>query len=157
STSERSHLVDGYAGPLGCRRPADITRPRGERPESRPGSWWSMLQHRRMHRVSDSSLPPYTDAELVLGLVAPAGTNLDKFTSSVEAVLREFDYKANIVRFSRLASELAPDAKIPSGSPEFQRLSRLMDAGNLARQKGGDVLALAAAGTIAQLRPTDQQ
>lgn len=106
--------------------------------------------------MSDSSLPPYTDAELVLGLVGPAGTNLDRFTSSLEAVLKEFDYKANIVRFSELADELAPEAATPPGSPEFQRLRRLMHAGNLAREKGGDVLALAGAGTIARARTNDQ-
>ncbi len=63
--------------------------------------------------MSDSSLPPFTDAELVLGLVAPAGTNLDKFSASLEGVLREFAYKANIVRFSLIADELAPDVETP--------------------------------------------
>ncbi len=106
--------------------------------------------------MSDSSLPPYTDAELVLGLVAPAGTNLEKFSASLEGALREFDYRANIVRLSRLAGDLAPDATPLTGSLEFQRMTRLMDAGNLARQKGGDVLALAAAGKIGRSRTNNQ-
>jgi deoxycytidylate deaminase len=107
--------------------------------------------------VSDSSLPPFTDAELVLALVAPAGTNLDKFTASLEGVLREYEYKANVVRLSHIASELAPDAVSLAGSAEFQRLRRLMDAGNQARKYGGDVLALAAAAMIGLGRTKDAQ
>jgi deoxycytidylate deaminase len=104
--------------------------------------------------VSDSSLPAYTDAELVLGLVAPAGTNFEKFTNELRGVLREFAYSADVVQFSALASELAPDATAVAGSEEYQRLTRLMNAGNDARARGGgEVLALAAAGTIFRKRP----
>src|SRR5690606_26521359 len=99
--------------------------------------------------MSELSFPAYSDSELVLGLVAPVGTNLDKFVGTLEAILREFDYSCNPVRFSNLATTLvgAPDEPPLN---EFDRLTQLMDAGNAAREQAGaaDVLSLAAAASM---------
>lgn len=104
--------------------------------------------------MTESSFLPYSDAELVLGLVSPVETNLDRFIVTLEAILREFEYSTNTVRLSGLATELVDVSAPTAGSVEFIRLTRLMDAGNEARRRGGaaDVLALAAAGAISRRR-----
>ncbi len=95
------------------------------------------------------SLLAYTDAELVLGIVAAAGTDLDQFCLSLESALKGYRYNSSHVRFSELAESLVGDVAGEEGSREFVRLTRLMNAGNVARKRGGgDALALAAAGKI---------
>lgn len=136
-------------GVVGSREGTHTARPRGFKQEvgeaTCPGeNGW----------MTESSFLPYSDAELVLGLVSPVGTNLDRFIVTLEAILREFEYSTNTVRLSGLATELVDVSAPTAGSDEFRRLTRLMDAGNEARRRGGaaDVLALAAAGAISRRR-----
>jgi deoxycytidylate deaminase len=91
------------------------------------------------------------DAEMVLGLVGPVGTELDKFVGKVETALTQYGYSTNPIRLSALASKLT-NSKVPSGESEFERRIRLMNAGDTLRARRPDILALAAAHTIHQLR-----
>lgn len=46
----------------------------------------------------------FEDSELVLGLVAPVGTNFDKFENLLERCLKKFGYTINPVRLSTLTN-----------------------------------------------------
>ena len=48
--------------------------------------------------------PVFEDSELVFGLVAPVGTNFDKFQHLLERCLKKFDYKICMIRMSDLTS-----------------------------------------------------
>jgi deoxycytidylate deaminase len=93
----------------------------------------------------------YRDAELVLGLVGPVGTELDKFVGKVETALTQYGYRTHPVRLSALAAKLM-NSKAPPGESEFDRAIRLMDAGDALRMRRPEILALAAAHTIRQFR-----
>ncbi len=97
----------------------------------------------------------YEEAELVLGLVAPVGTDFDKFVETLGTCLKAFRYKPSPIRLSSLAASLIRSSA-GKGGGEYERLTRLMDAGNAARAGGGDVLALAAAAEIHRARSTNK-
>ncbi|MBC7976101.1 MAG: cytidine deaminase [Myxococcales bacterium] len=97
----------------------------------------------------------YEEAELVLGLVAPVGTDFDKFVETLGTCLKAFRYKPSSIRLSSLAASLVRSSS-GKGGGEYERLTRLMDAGNAARARGGDVLALAAAAEIHRARTTNK-
>ena len=103
-----------------------------------------------------SSTVLHEDAELILGLVAPVGTNFDRFVEILRVHLKDFNYDTNLVRLSELASSFKVHAPEPTGTEEFVRLTRLMNAGNSARTHGGDLLALAAAAKISSKRTIDE-
>jgi deoxycytidylate deaminase len=101
----------------------------------------------------------YEEAELVLGLVAPVGTDLDRFIETLVVCLRDFEYDTNPIRLSELAAlfqveGLAPMTDVVS---EYERIMGLMNAGDAARAHGGDVLALATAAKINGIRSTDER
>jgi deoxycytidylate deaminase len=102
----------------------------------------------RMNGLEDSF---YRDAELVLGLVGPVGTELDKFVGKVETALAQYKYKTKSVRLSALAEKLM-NSKAPVGESEFDRRIRLMDAGDALRERRPELLALAAVKTIHESR-----
>jgi deoxycytidylate deaminase len=95
--------------------------------------------------------PPFQDSELIIGLVAPVGTDFDRFQRSLERTVARFDYSFNSIRLSDLAQHFRVERqKRERGSKEFVRITELMNAGNYLRfssRKGG-LLALAAAQAI---------
>lgn len=102
--------------------------------------------------------PVYENSELVLGLVAPVGTNFDKLLNILRRCLDKFDYELNAVKLSSLAQnfkvkERGDHAKL-QGSEEYIRLVKRMHGGSYLRRsvERGDVLALAAAKGIARIR-----
>src|SRR5262245_57622583 len=99
----------------------------------------------------------YENAELVLALVAPVGTDFDRFVDHLTVCLRPYRYEARPVHMSELSTFFREEGAIEervAGSAEYRRLMRRMDACNAARQRGGaDVLALAAAAAIHTKRP----
>lgn len=111
----------------------------------------------------EGSNPEFQDSELVLGLVAPVGTNFDTFCDQLKNILESYDYETNVVRLSdlcgvfkptRLEQEVGPDA-----TPEFRRIREAMMDGSSLRYKAnrGDFLALVAVERIHQARPWEQQ
>lgn len=107
-----------------------------------------------MSADSQSPLQPYTDAELVLGLVAPVGTDLGKFEANLQEALRHYRYKTNSVRLSEIAVLLARLPAPAGAEREAARIQRQMEAGNAVREKSLPGLALAAAAAINSKRST---
>lgn len=103
--------------------------------------------------------PAFLDSELVLGLVAPVGTNFDKFFNLLSRRLKPFGYTPNDVKLSKLADNFKVEpVEVPEGlSGEASRIHRLMHVGNRLRlsAKRGEFLALAAAKAIKGLRRED--
>jgi hypothetical protein len=99
-------------------------------------------------RIAGSN-PVFEDSELVLGLVAPVGTNFEKFQHLLDRCLRKFGYEANLVRVSDLISSFSVDPPVePRGATaEAMRLHRMMHAGSQLRLDTGrgELLALSAA------------
>jgi deoxycytidylate deaminase len=94
----------------------------------------------------------YPDAEIVLGLVAPVGTDLETVGLRIRDYVKRFDYRINPLRLSRFLDRLNPKSlgvKLEQ-EPEYERISTHMDAGNRLRVKAkrGDLLALHAVSEI---------
>ncbi len=106
------------------------------------------------------SLLHYKDSELVFGVVAAVGTDLDAFESLLSDLLIRFGYKTATTRLSafldRAASVQALETTLDSSS-EFARIKSHMDAGNELRERydQGDVLALLAVSDILRRRGFD--
>jgi len=102
-----------------------------------------------------STGPKFNDSELVIGLVGAVGTELQKVFEILSERLKKFDYKTQQIRIS---SEIIPslvDIEVSrEESCEFDRIDKLMTAGNKAREISGDnsVLALGAAAKISEGR-----
>jgi deoxycytidylate deaminase len=94
------------------------------------------------------------DAELVLGIVAPVGVNLDDVNNRLESLFAQFQYKVNLLHLSRLASGYASS---PSYQSELERLDQGMNIGRRLREKfsRGDFYALLAINAINALRPVN--
>lgn len=97
----------------------------------------------------------FDDSELVLGLVAATGTDLDRVAKILEERLQAFRYKPEVVKISR---DIIPVLRPPAnGSDHCPRTNQLMDAGNELRRDTGDhsVLALAVCARILDSRRAD--
>ena len=96
----------------------------------------------------------YLDSELVLGIVAPVGADLENFYEVLRRRISRFKYKANSIRLSKFLRDTVDlDVELKE-SPEAARLDTYMTAGNRAREleKQGDILALSAAHNINSAR-----
>jgi deoxycytidylate deaminase len=104
-------------------------------------------------RISGAN-PVFEDSELVFGLVAPVGTNFDRFTNFLERCLEKFGYATNLVRLSDLTKNFEVEPSSETGTPAFVRSNDLMHAGNYLRfsSRRGEFLALAAAQAIRATR-----
>lgn len=79
-------------------------------------------------------------AELIVGLVAPLGTNTSDLASALENALSNCNYTVVVIK----VSELLPTDSGPVGEPEDQRLRRLIAAGNtFCRNNDDDPAAIA--------------
>lgn len=94
------------------------------------------------------------DCELVIGLVAPVGVNLDDVQNRLKSFFTQFRYTFNFIQVSELCkSYLDIDAKEKN---ELERLDSAMNNGKLLREKyqRGDFYALLAINAINEQRPT---
>src|SRR5712692_257226 len=93
--------------------------------------------------------------ELVAGLVAAVGTDLELVCTALRDSLSAVNYKWETIRLSHLLQEIPqePWKSLPL-TPEDERLNKHMDAGNQLREtiKRGDALALLAIGAIREVR-----
>jgi deoxycytidylate deaminase len=94
-------------------------------------------------------------AELVFGLVAPVGANLERLENGLVDLLGLYGYIANPIRLSELLKKAQGLGVVLKDSPELDRVNSYMDAGNAIRQrsKAEEILALWA---IAQIKKTRQ-
>lgn len=100
----------------------------------------------------------YPDAEIVLGLVASVGTDLDAFYATLEGVLRQFKYTAHPVRLSEFLKKLNLEklGVTLELEPEYRRLLSHMRGGTeIRRATYNDILALHAVWSISESRPEE--
>ena len=95
---------------------------------------------------------PFTDSELVIGLVGAVGTNLDDVTEIVKNRLKFFKYKdVDQISVSRnfLKRYLPKEIVKRELESEYARIDTFMGLGNLLRDKlGEEILAIAVADHI---------
>lgn len=93
--------------------------------------------------------------EIVIGLVAAVGTDLDMVVQGLKKELREYDY---VVKEIRISSDLLQSFVNNDGKDEIERINEYMTAGNKVREVTGmeDALALMCAASIFKHR-VDQQ
>ena len=93
------------------------------------------------------------DSELVLGLVGAVGTDLRRVRDVLEESLKRIGYSVEVVKISTDVIPLFREVEYRE-QDESDRIEKLMDAGNRAREWASDngVLALGAASIIAAHR-----
>jgi len=96
-------------------------------------------------------------SDLIVGLIAPIGTDLDPICDAIASSLEQLNYSLDIVRLSTLLCDIeTTDRNWPVlvESPEYDRYVKYMNAGNEFRtfMDRGDALAMLAVGAILDLR-----
>jgi hypothetical protein len=113
-----------------------------------------LLSSRQRSAVHDRTraLLGEPDAELVFGLTAAVGADLEGFVRILEKLLTVYGYTASTVRLSALLDKVDPAwLGVPlAANPEFERIWTHMDAGDELRSKMtcGEALALWAVASI---------
>jgi deoxycytidylate deaminase len=92
--------------------------------------------------------------ELVFAIVSPVGCDLDTFQGLFEGLIRQYDYKTNVLRLSEFVERLHTEhigVIVSKGGGEYERIDSRMTAGNRLRELSGrgDIMALY---SIAQIR-----
>ncbi len=95
------------------------------------------------------------DSELVIGIVAPVGTEKDIVVEELKDSLKSFGYHTESIKLSSFLND--PELKKQHGvdlklAPEYDRIKSYMDAGNHLREKRGDLLSLFASTEVARKR-----
>lgn len=105
--------------------------------------------------MSEASLDfiDYPESELIIGIVAPTGTDVDYIQKELEDRLRSFGYTPEPIRLSEILERLDHGVIIDK-STRFDHIRTLMDAGDAVRviHRRGDALALLAVQRIAESR-----
>jgi cytidine deaminase len=98
------------------------------------------------------------DSELVIGLVGAVGTDLKRVRELVTESLARIGYQVITIKISKDVIPLFGEVEYEEND-ESERIEKLMDAGNRARERSGDdsVLALGAASVIASNRKADDR
>jgi len=86
--------------------------------------------------------------ELVIGLVAPLGVDLDSVEGELRNYLSQFHYSLNLVRLSSLIGTVDGLETEMVEAPEADRIDTHMTAGNEARKKAGRGDFIAALGVL---------
>ncbi len=86
-------------------------------------------------------------SEIVIGLVGPVGTDLQKAVNDITDVLMPYGYESHVVRVSDLIREFYPIAPHDPRN-EYDRILAFMDAGDEARKDSDMALALGIAALI---------
>jgi hypothetical protein len=83
-------------------------------------------------------------AELVFGLVAPVGADLERLESDLVDLLGLYGYATNPIRLSALLRKMPGlDVELKE-APEFDRINSYMNAGNKVRERSSSEAILAA-------------
>lgn len=92
------------------------------------------------------------DSELVIGLIGAVGTDLETVTKILSERFKKFEYTPSIISISN--NIITPLAAIEPTEDNYQRIDRLMTAGNKLRKDAADeaILVKAAAAKISQTR-----
>jgi len=97
-------------------------------------------------------------SELVFGLVAPVGADLDALEADLSNQLQQYGYTPNPIRLSLLLDGVRDLDVELKHAPEFDRLMSHMDGGNRLREQSGagEILALWAMTAIKNQRMKDR-
>lgn len=92
------------------------------------------------------------DCELVLGLVAPVGINLEDVKNRLKSFIEQFRYELNYIHLSEIAAQYCE--KVGESETEDVRIRRGMNNGNELRRKSerGDIFSLFAINEINKKR-----
>src|SRR5436190_11232796 len=82
--------------------------------------------------------------ELVFGLVAPVGADLERLEADLVDLLRLYGYSPNPIRLSALLRKVPGHGVELKETPEFDRINSFMDAGNALRERSRSEEVLAA-------------
>lgn len=96
----------------------------------------------------------YSSSELIIGLVAPIGVDLNRATALLKSLLEtKFKYTTHIIKLSDEIKKI-PFLKTLPIKPEYKRIGSYMDGGNEIRKKTGqdNAVAALAIGSIQKLR-----
>lgn len=90
------------------------------------------------------------DCELVIGLVAPIGVNLDDVKNRLESLFGQFRYTMNWIHLSNLCESYVVAGQSEAPRSELERLDRGMNSGKSCRERfqRGDFFALLAINEI---------
>ena len=91
----------------------------------------------------------FDDTELVIGIVAAVGTDINQVTNMIKNHLKKYNYDTEEVKLSsNVIKDIFPT--LPLHSNEFQRINMFMDYGDEARKKSKNnaILALGAVNYI---------
>lgn len=109
--------------------------------------------------TNESEIPLSQSAapELVFGLVAPIGVDLDLITDLLEQTLREMEYEARRFRLTQLMREVP--ANLPLGDTHYidSFRERIAYANEIRRQMGDEALAALAVSAIRVFRSEERQ
>lgn len=107
--------------------------------------------------MSEMTFLDRNDSELVVGLVAPVGSEKSIVIEELKDSFRAFGYDVLIVKLSSFLGEIELETKLAE-EPEFERIKSYMDAGNEVREKmeSTDALALFAVAEIARTRQSEE-
>lgn len=104
----------------------------------------------------DQPLQSAPAPELIFGIVAPIGVDLDLLTEQITEALREMQYDTQLLRLTELmrtAFRNAGDEAESAGGPYIQSIqSRIAKANSWRNKYGDDVLAVLAISAIRRLR-----
>jgi cytidine deaminase len=109
-----------------------------------------------MATTSETPLALSTAPELVFGLVAPIGVDLDIVTDLLEQTLREMEYEARPLRLTQLMREIPID--LPLGDTHYigSFKERIAYANEVRRQLGDEALAALAVSAIRTFRSEER-
>jgi deoxycytidylate deaminase len=100
----------------------------------------------------------FSDAEIVIGLVFPVGTDYSGVQLTLENYLKRFRYKPNTISLSDYIKKVVTRLSLPDVAlqedTEYNRVNSYMDAGNKLRErsKSSDFVVAAAVAGLSQQR-----
>ena len=95
--------------------------------------------------------------ELIFGLVAPIGVDLDLITDILEQTLREMDYEAHRFRLTQLMREIPTRITLDDGHYIGSFKARIAYANEIRRQLGDEALAAMAVSAIRAFRAEERE
>lgn len=95
---------------------------------------------------------PSPTPELIFGLVAPIGVDLDNVSNALNDLLREMEYRADLLRLTTLMREVPTDVSIEDRSYVRSFCSKIAYANAICDRLGSDGLAAMAISAIRERR-----
>src|SRR4051812_44928376 len=105
----------------------------------------------------DDPVPQQNAPELVFGLVAPIGIDLDMVSDALEQTLQEMGYRARRFRLTQLMAEIPVEVPLTDSSYIESYKQRIAYANEVCRHIGKDALAGMAISAIREFRSEERK